>query len=115
MFVVALVVTAVLVSRKKEPWYHNSMQYPTPLWAAFEEGTQQHYTTEKDKQVKSVGQAKKLCLGDPTCVGFLFETEPEPAWTKLIRGPDYKPLSLSEARKLPYSKESDTKLWLKLS
>lgn len=29
---------------------------------------------------------------------------------KFIRGPDYKPLSLPEARK-----QSDTNLWLKLS
>ena len=111
----ALIATAVLVSRKQQPWYHNSRQFPGELWAAYEEGGQEHTTTEQDEQVKSVEQAKRMCLADPTCVAFQFHTDPETAWTKFIRGPNYKPLSLSDARKLPYSKQSDTNLWLKLS
>lgn len=113
--VIALIITTVIMSRKKQQWYHNSRQFPGELWAAYEEGGQQHTTTEKDQQVKSVEQAKRMCSEDPTCIAFQFTTEPETAWTKFIRGPNYKPLSLSDARKLPFSEQSDTNLWLKLS
>ncbi|KAK9827042.1 hypothetical protein WJX74_004499 [Apatococcus lobatus] len=96
-------------------FYHNAQQYPVDGWATFEEGGQQHAETDADRQVTSVGQAKKLCANDPSCIGFLFNTLPEKAWTKLIRGPNYTPLTRAQAEALPHVEEQDTSLWMKLS